>query len=161
MDFLKHMVNGMTLNDVLSTRILRQLIDGFVDDTSLFTNLLCNFIDLNDIHQLTTRLQHDMLGWKDLLEASGGKLELTKCCHYILTWQFDNKGNPQPTTISEQRLVTPQIRVPDTFTNTTIVIQQKEKTKQIKHWVLYLHFKEQRSRDQLFKDAKRPTGIYD
>jgi hypothetical protein len=30
----------MTFKDVLGNRTLRQLIDGFVDDTSLFSNLL-------------------------------------------------------------------------------------------------------------------------
>jgi hypothetical protein len=73
-----------------------------------------------------------MLSWKELLEASGGKLELTKCFYYILTWRFANKENPRPSTISEQRLETPQISVPDTFTNTTIVIQQKEITEEHK-----------------------------
>jgi hypothetical protein len=88
------------------------LIDGFVDDTSLFTNLLNTIIESNDIEELTSQLRHDMIAWKELLEASGGKLELTKCFYYILTWKFDSKGNPVPTTIREQRQITNQIRVP-------------------------------------------------
>jgi hypothetical protein len=67
-----------------------------------------------------------MVAWKELLEASGGKLELTKCFYYILTWKFDTKGNPIPTTISEQRMVTNQIRIPDKDRNTGVLIQQKE-----------------------------------
>jgi hypothetical protein len=43
-----------------------------------------------------------MIAWKELLEASGGKLELTKYFYYILTWKLDGKGNPVPTTIAEQ-----------------------------------------------------------
>jgi hypothetical protein len=67
-----------------------------------------------------------MIAWTELLEASGGKLELTKCFYYILTWRFDNKGNPIPTTISEQCTVTDQIRVPDTTTEeATMIIQKK------------------------------------
>jgi hypothetical protein len=69
-----------------------------------------------------------MLAWKELLEASGGKLELTKCFYYILTWRFDTKGNPIPTTIAEQRIISHQIGVPDTLTQETIHIQQKEIT---------------------------------
>lgn len=122
------MGNGMTLTDVIGKRTLRQLIDRFVDDTSLFTNLLKTFIDLNDIELLTSRLQHDMITWKELLEASGGKLELTKCFYYILAWRFDHKGNPIPTYIAEQREKAPQIRVPDTSTTNTIYITQKEIT---------------------------------
>jgi hypothetical protein len=44
-----------------------------------------------------------MLFWKELLEASGGKLELPKCFYYILAWKFDLKGNPLPVMISEQK----------------------------------------------------------
>jgi Reverse transcriptase (RNA-dependent DNA polymerase) len=116
MDCLSKIGHGMTLTDVTGTRTLRQLIDGFVDDTSLFTNFLKTVIDLNDIELLTRRLQHDMIAWKELLEASGGKLELTKCFYYILTWRFDHKGNPFPTTIAEQRERAAQIKVPDTIT---------------------------------------------
>jgi hypothetical protein len=116
----------MTIKDVLGKRTLRQMIDGFVDDTSLFTNLLNSIVESNNIEELTSRLRHDMVAWKELLEASGGKLELTKCFYYILTWTFDRRGNPIPTTIHEQRQITNQISVPDTFTNDIIQIQQKE-----------------------------------
>jgi hypothetical protein len=109
MDCLYTLGNGMTVKDVLGKRTLRQLIDGFVDDTSLFTNLLNTIIESNDIKELTSRLQHDMIAWKELLEASGAKLELTKWFYYILTCKFDSKGNPIPTTINEQRQVTSQI----------------------------------------------------
>jgi hypothetical protein len=67
-----------------------------------------------------------MIAWKELLEASGGKLEMTKCFYYILTLKFDLKGNPIPTTIVEQRQAIDQITIPDTFTNNNIEIQQKE-----------------------------------
>lgn len=126
MDCLGQLGNGMTMTDVMGKRTLRQLIDGFVDDTSLFTNLLKSFIDSNDIETLTSRLRHDMVAWKELLEASGGKLELTKCFYYILTWKFDKKGNPIPTTIPEQRLVANPISIPDSDRNTEVLIQQKE-----------------------------------
>jgi hypothetical protein len=69
-----------------------------------------------------------MIAWKELLEASGGKLELTKCFYYILAWKFDAKGNPIPTTITEQRERAAQISVPDMQTNDTIFITQKEIT---------------------------------
>jgi hypothetical protein len=118
----------MTFHDVIGNRTLRQLIDGFVDDTSLFSNLLRSSVDCNDIESLTSRLRHDMIAWKELLAASGGKLELTKCFYYILTWKFDTNGTPKPTTIEEQRLVTQQISVPDTYSNSNIIIQQREIT---------------------------------
>jgi hypothetical protein len=116
----------MTIKDMMGERTLRQLVDGFVDDMSLFANLLGTIIECNDIEQLTSRLKYDMIAWKEVLEASGGKLELTKCFYYILTWKFDNKGNPIATTVTEQRESTQQISITDTFTNDTITIQQKE-----------------------------------
>jgi 23S rRNA maturation-related 3'-5' exoribonuclease YhaM len=67
-----------------------------------------------------------MVAWKELLEASGGKLELTKCFYYILTWKFDPKGNLIPTTIAEQRLVASLTSIPDIDRNTEVIIQQKE-----------------------------------
>jgi hypothetical protein len=101
MDCLYQIGYGMVMIDVFGDRTLRQLIDGFVDNTSLLTNLISTLLESNDVEHLTTRLRHDMNAWKELLKASGGKLELTKCFYYILTWKFDNKGNPIPTMIAE------------------------------------------------------------
>jgi hypothetical protein len=56
MDCLGQLGNGMTMKDVMGDRTLRQLIDGFVDGTSLFSNLLRSIIDSNDIERLTSRL---------------------------------------------------------------------------------------------------------
>jgi hypothetical protein len=67
-----------------------------------------------------------MMEWKDLLETSGGKLELKKCFYYILSWKFDGKGNPIPTTIAEQREVTEQIHIPDGQLGIQIALEQKE-----------------------------------
>jgi hypothetical protein len=78
MDCLSTIGHGMTIHDIFRKKTLRQIIEGFVDDTSLFSNLIKTFLDRNDIELLTSRLQHDMLAWKELLASSGGKLELTK-----------------------------------------------------------------------------------
>jgi hypothetical protein len=99
MNCLAQIAGGMTLKDVFGKYTIQQWIDGFVDDTSLFANLLRAVGDSNDTHSITLQLRADMIAWKELLEASGGKLELTKCFCYILTWRFDKKGHPIPTTI--------------------------------------------------------------
>jgi hypothetical protein len=67
-----------------------------------------------------------MAAWKDLLEVSGGKLELQKCFYYILCWKFDEQGDAQPLNISEQRKICPQLTVHEGSTNTTTKISQKE-----------------------------------
>jgi hypothetical protein len=105
---------------------LRQWIDGFVDDTSLFTNINRGFGNTNDIIELTNRLKQDMMAWKDLLETSGGKLEFKKCFYYILSWKFDRKGNPIPMTTAEQREVAEQIHIPDGQFGIRIALEQKE-----------------------------------
>jgi hypothetical protein len=62
----------------LGNRTLLQLIDGILDDTSPFIHLLGLLGDPNDIHLRTDNLRQDVLLWKQLLEASGDKLELQK-----------------------------------------------------------------------------------
>jgi hypothetical protein len=107
MDCLSELGNGLTMQDVMdndfSIPSLCQWIDGFMDDMSLFTNINQDFGNSNNIRELTNRLKQDMIAWKDLLETSGGKLELKKCFYYVLSWKFDGRGNPIPTTITEQR----------------------------------------------------------
>jgi hypothetical protein len=84
MDCLASLGGGMTMNDVHTDNSIQQWIDGFVDDTSLFTNII-NQTDNNNIIQLCTQLTRDVTIWNELLEASGGKLELSKCFYYVLS----------------------------------------------------------------------------
>jgi hypothetical protein len=126
MDCLAQLGQGMTMKEILGNQTLRQWIDGFVDDTSLFTNILGILGDTKDVCLLTEKIRQDMLFWKELLEALGGKLELPNCFYYILAWKFDPKGHPYPMTISDQRAITDQINITDSMTNTIIPILQKE-----------------------------------
>jgi hypothetical protein len=95
-DCLSELGNRLTMQDVWGSEFsldsLRQWIDGFVDDKSFFTNITQSLGDINDIKELANRLKKDMIAWKDLLESSGGKLELKKCFYYILSWKLDAKG---------------------------------------------------------------------
>jgi hypothetical protein len=75
---------------------------------------------------LHSKLIQDLIAWKKLLEASGGKLELTKCFYCILSWKFNELGDAIPTTIEEHCMICPQITIPDTSTNSAITIHQKE-----------------------------------
>jgi hypothetical protein len=128
-DCLAQLGNGLTMKKIIGNLTLQQWIDGFVDDTSLFTNLLDLLGEPNDVRLLTTKLCQDLMFWKELLEASGGKLELPKCFYYVLAWKFDSKGNPYPMSIAEQRNLVDQIHITDSSTNQTIPIQQKEVSK--------------------------------
>jgi hypothetical protein len=126
MDCLQELAGGMKMTNPGNTIMIQQWIDGFVDDMSLFSNLLGANENTNDIKMLHEKLSIDLTAWKELLEAYGGKLELEKCFYYTLNWKFNKLGDAIPTMIEEQRAICPQITVKDTTTNSEITIQQKE-----------------------------------
>jgi hypothetical protein len=128
MDCLQELAGGIKMSNPDNTTTLQQWIDGFVDDTSLFTNLSRGEKNPNDIKLLHLKLSQDLIAWKELLEASGGKLELAKCFYYILSWKFNELGDAIPTTIKEHREICPQITIPDSSLDTEIVIRQQETT---------------------------------
>jgi hypothetical protein len=103
-DCLSSKAGGMTMIDVIKDNSIQQWIDGFVDDKSLFSNIIQQ-TDNNNIIQLCKQLTIYMTIWNELLEASGGKLELSKCFYYVLSWKFDANGNGIPMTIPEQQAV--------------------------------------------------------
>jgi hypothetical protein len=70
----------MTMEDILKDRNkVKEIIDGFVDNTSIFTNL-----GIQDIKSLLYRLQQDGNIWANLLRSAGGELELTKCIFLLV-----------------------------------------------------------------------------
>ena len=69
-----------------------------------------------------------MIIWQSLLEASGGKLELSKCFYYILTWNFDSEGFAYADTIEQQRDYVAPISIPKTNSEELVEIAQKEPT---------------------------------
>jgi hypothetical protein len=77
MMILEKEAHGMVIYDILKDKTeIVTWIEGFVDDTSIFSN---NNFDNNDIIALKECLQKDGTRWAGLLEATGGKLELQKC----------------------------------------------------------------------------------
>jgi hypothetical protein len=123
MDCLKELGTGMTMADVTTLETIQQWIEGFVDDTSLFANTV-PFTD--NLPDLKVNLASDMQLWASLLEATGGKLELSKCFYYILSWKFDHNGKPIPMTIGEQSAYVSSITVNDSETGEDIEIRQSE-----------------------------------
>ena len=125
MDCLAEIGGDMTMTDMIDEKIIQQWIDGFVDDTSLFSNINPGTVD-DTISNLQKKLKHDMMKWKELLEASGGKLELSKCFYYILSWKYDDEGNAMPMSIDEQRRECEQITINDNDDELEVRIDQKE-----------------------------------
>jgi hypothetical protein len=93
MTIYQDLAAGMQITNADVTEKLQEWIDGYVDDTSIFTNI----DETNEIptaQSIAQQLQSDASIWERLLSATGGKLELTKCFYYILQWEFDNEGVP-------------------------------------------------------------------
>jgi Reverse transcriptase (RNA-dependent DNA polymerase) len=121
MDLLEQKAHGMTMIDINNEVEIRRWIEGFVDDTSLFINI--KFIS-QCAQTMTKFLEKDGCRWAGLLEASGGKLELVKCFYYLLTWNWNEKGEALPQTIQQQAVPTP-VHL-HTTNNDPIQLQQKE-----------------------------------
>ena len=67
---------------------------GFVDDSNGQTN---DFLKTETEATLPTtlyKLRHNAQAWSDILSASGGALELSKCSCHILVWDFTERGDP-------------------------------------------------------------------
>jgi hypothetical protein len=67
---------------------------GFVDDSNGQTNcFMSNETSLTLPHMLQ-KLRHNAQTWADVLGASGGALELSKCSCHLVVWTFADKGDP-------------------------------------------------------------------
>jgi hypothetical protein len=67
---------------------------GFVDDTNGQTNDLMIDETNETLPVLLHNLQENAQLWANLLGASGGALELSKCSSHIAMWQFSTQGDP-------------------------------------------------------------------
>jgi hypothetical protein len=123
MDIMEEIAHGMKMISVDDEdEPLKQYQEGFVDDISNYTNN--EFKDLC-IENLHNNLQEDGRKWVGLLEGTGGKLELTKCFYYLLSWGWDKTGSPYPQKISEQPQGLNKINIRDNSASPEY-IQQKE-----------------------------------
>ena len=61
---------------------------GFVDDVTHW----CSSSNAQSEENAIDELQKTAQWWEQLLHATGGKLELSKCFFYILQWDFDVEG---------------------------------------------------------------------
>lgn len=87
---------------------------GFVDDSNGQTN---NFMRTETVTTLPTtvhKLQHNAQAWSDMLGASGGALELSKCSCHLLVWKFGTKGDP--VLVNTRQSLTHPVEVTDPLT---------------------------------------------
>lgn len=93
-DIYDDMAHGSVFQDPSGSRIVNMSITGFVDDTNSCIN---EWRPQHDVkyNTLYPKLQNDAQMWADLVFASGGKLELSKCSIHHLTFRFEADGTPQ------------------------------------------------------------------
>lgn len=92
-DALEAKATGARFTTYDKTSSLTLHMIGFVDDCTQRVN----FFD--DHHQpspniLLATMQHDVQLWNDLLWASGGALEQSKCSFHLIQTQWTNDGHP-------------------------------------------------------------------
>ena len=100
MTIYQDLATGMKMTNAEITEKLHEWIDGYVDDTSIFTSIE-EISEVPNAVTIAEQLQKDASIWEKLLSATGGKLELTKCFYYILQWKFDEEGVPSHTSKQE------------------------------------------------------------
>ena len=67
---------------------------GFVDDCNGQTNQFHEPVTGSTITDLLDQTAHNAQNWSDLLHASGGALELSKCSCQVVDWWFTDHGEP-------------------------------------------------------------------
>jgi len=95
-----HMV---TLHHAETHQSIKSQSEAYVDNTSFMIN--AHDLDPEDlntqVNTLAQRLTKISQCAEKTLFATGGALELSKCCWYALTWKFDAKGNAHASRISD------------------------------------------------------------
>jgi hypothetical protein len=94
--------DGIQFQDPQQTMTVKRIMDGFVDDTTIWQNLPneLDALSQGSIGEIADRLKIAAQWWEQLLHATGGQLELPKCFYYLLHWIFDSEG--------KARLATPE-----------------------------------------------------
>jgi hypothetical protein len=90
--------HGVSFCDPSNQITHRKTSDGFVDNVTHFFNLGLTFIMLQNFvstEDITSGLEREGQSWERFLWTSDGKLELSKCLFYILTYKFEPEGTPQ------------------------------------------------------------------
>ena len=111
----------LTFHDPFGIHLSNRTMDGYVDDTTIWTNDFHYSLHHGDnSFRLTAQLQTSAQWWEEILSTTGGALELSKCFYHILTFKFTSEGKPvlqQPHTFPS-----PPIRLYDHTTGSASAI---------------------------------------
>jgi hypothetical protein len=90
---------------------------GFVDDSNGQTNRFMEDETHDTLPKMLHQLQTNAQVWSNLLGASGGALELSKCSCHLAASQFSIQGDP---VLTSPKLLAPKpLSVIDSFTRAT------------------------------------------
>ena len=122
MELMQLKSDGISFCDPKQLLKVKRIMDGFVDDTTAWANrFLASLNGQTTIDDIAHDLQITAQWWEELLTATGGKLELKKCFYYIISWAFDDDGNPHIVTETP-----PEITIHDHTTEDTVTIKSKD-----------------------------------
>ena len=102
---MEKVTDGLCFKDPVMGASFQCIMDGFVDDITSWAGLPDTVADGEEVDALVEKLQTTTQWWKQLLNASGGKLELEKRFYYILHWGADPEGKPRLNSFEDTRRV--------------------------------------------------------
>ena len=108
---------------------LKRFMDGFVDDTTGWTNDFHHSIHYGtNLSRIRQQLQTLSQWWEELLTATGGKLELPKCFFYVIHFTFNDDGLPSLHSFQQHEPAT-KLTVRDSITGQVVSIKHYPITK--------------------------------
>ena len=67
---------------------------GFVKDSNGQVNSFLQDESPEGLLDLIRKAEHNAVTWSNLLSATGGSLELSKCSYHVIHWKFSAQGAP-------------------------------------------------------------------
>ena len=95
MSLMKKKAGGISFCDLQGKTTVSSIMDGFVDDTTIWANSFIESFTADQTEIIAQDLKQSAQWWEQLLTATGGKLELPKCFYYLIRWVFNDYGDPQ------------------------------------------------------------------
>ncbi len=93
---------------------------GFVDDSNGQVNSFFEEDNLTTLRSMINKAKDNATLWSQLLQATGGALELSKCSYHVLYWKFLAQGAPVLSNIKSE---IPELEVLDPISATTYTLE--------------------------------------
>jgi hypothetical protein len=115
---------GVTTIDPVLLTVVQYFTLGFVDDVTLWIGNLARSLRGGETPTIIMQeTQEAIQWWEELLHATGGKLELTKCFNYVQFWVFDQEGYVRALTPEE---LPTKVTIIDSETNEPIEMEVQD-----------------------------------